>query len=193
LKRTAVIFPGIGYTCKRPLLYYTAAMAEEHGYDVIRLDYGEDIHSMKCRDLETMNGVAAQGVERALPQLTGIDWNACGDILMISKSVGTVIAVRTARQLGIAERARHFMITPIPATLPYLKDMNGVFVSGTGDPYIDREQVLQAAAENPDKALRIFDDCNHSLERKGHTLENLGNLEEVVRLLEKQLRQSEGE
>jgi hypothetical protein len=66
LKRTAVIFPGIGYTCKRPLLYYTAAMAEEHGYDVIRLDYGEDIHSMKCRDLETMNGVAAQGVERAL-------------------------------------------------------------------------------------------------------------------------------
>jgi hypothetical protein len=66
--------------------------------------------------------------------------------------------------------------------------MNGVFVSGTGDPYIDRELVLQAAAENPDKALRIFDDCNHSLERRGHTLENLGNLEEVVRLLEQQLR-----
>ena len=40
MKKLAVIFPGVGYTCTKPLLYYTASMAAERGYEIIRLDYG---------------------------------------------------------------------------------------------------------------------------------------------------------
>ncbi|MCI2048755.1 MAG: hypothetical protein LKJ76_03440 [Lachnospiraceae bacterium] len=188
MNKTAIIFPGIGYTCKRPLLSYTASMAGEHGYTVIRLDYGEDIHSLKCRDASAMEAVADKGVERALSVLEKQDLSECGDILMISKSVGTVIAVRTAQKLGIADKTRHFMITPIPATLPCIAGTDCVFVSGTGDPYITADEVRRAAAENPDKVLRLFEGCNHSLEQEGHTLANLHNLEVVVRLLEQQLR-----
>ena len=42
MKKLAVIFPGVGYTCTKPLLYYTASMAAERGYEIIRLDYGQD-------------------------------------------------------------------------------------------------------------------------------------------------------
>ena len=45
MKKLAVIFPGVGYTCTKPLLYYTASMAAERGYEIIRLDYGQDIHT----------------------------------------------------------------------------------------------------------------------------------------------------
>ena len=37
MKKLAVIFPGVGYTCTKPLLYYTASMAAERGYEIIRL------------------------------------------------------------------------------------------------------------------------------------------------------------
>ena len=40
MKKLAIIFPGVGYTSTKPLLYYTASMAAERGYEIIRLDYG---------------------------------------------------------------------------------------------------------------------------------------------------------
>ena len=33
MKKLAIIFPGVGYTCTKPLLYYTASMAAERGYE----------------------------------------------------------------------------------------------------------------------------------------------------------------
>ena len=49
MKKLAIIFPGVGYTCTKPLLYYTASMAAERGYEIIRLDYGQDIHTFHGR------------------------------------------------------------------------------------------------------------------------------------------------
>lgn len=34
MKKIAVLFPGIGYTCDKPLLYYSAKLAAEKGYEV---------------------------------------------------------------------------------------------------------------------------------------------------------------
>lgn len=33
MKKLAVFFPGIGYHCDKPLLYYSRKMAEQNGYD----------------------------------------------------------------------------------------------------------------------------------------------------------------
>ena len=39
-KRLAVIFPGIGYHCDKPLLYYSRKLAKEQGYkEIIPLEY----------------------------------------------------------------------------------------------------------------------------------------------------------
>lgn len=184
-KKIAVLFPGIGYTCKRPLLYYTGMLAQEYGYGLIRLDYGEDIHSMKCRDAQALAQVAELALARVCRELTERDLRSCDRLLFLSKSVGTVVACRLEQKLGIS--ALHYLMTPIPATLPYLDHCRGLFVSGTGDPYISEEEVLEAAQRYPGKVGRIFEGCNHSLERPGHTAENLQNLQEVVALLAKML------
>ena len=36
----AVLFPGIGYTCDKPLLYYSEKIARERGYEIRRVPYG---------------------------------------------------------------------------------------------------------------------------------------------------------
>lgn len=179
--KLAVLFPGVGYTCKRPLLYYTGTAAEDKGYTLIRLDYGEDIHTFRGRGMEDLKPLSDLAVERAVKALKKTDFSAYEDIVMISKSVGTVIAVRTAEKLKI--KARHFMITPIPMTEPYMKTADCIFLSGTGDPYISREQVLALKKSYPEKVGRIFKNCNHSLEQKGDTPGNLKNLKKTVELL----------
>ena len=40
MKKIAVLFPGIGYTCEKPLLYYSAKLAAEAGFEVVRVPYG---------------------------------------------------------------------------------------------------------------------------------------------------------
>ena len=74
-------------------------------------------------------------------------------------------------------------MTPIPSTLPYLKDADGIFFSGTSDPYISESEVLKAAKQYPDKTGGIFEGCNHSLERKGDTLGNIKNLKQIIECL----------
>ena len=38
--KLAVIFPGIGYTADKPLLYYTTRLAKKHGYHIQTVSYG---------------------------------------------------------------------------------------------------------------------------------------------------------
>lgn len=38
--KLAVVFPGIGYTADKPLLYYTGRLASKHGYQIRTVSYG---------------------------------------------------------------------------------------------------------------------------------------------------------
>jgi len=186
MRKAAVLFPGLGYLCRYPLLHYTASAAEEHGYHVIRLDYGQEIREVRSRNMAEASALADKAVVKCVQQLNEEHMEQYGDIVMISKSIGTVIAPKTAAAMGLS--VRHFLMTVIPPTIPYLQEIDGIFVAGTGDPYISAEEVLAAASAYPDKTGYIFEGCNHSLEKKGDTRGNLENMEKVVELLEGMLR-----
>jgi len=38
-KKLAVLFPGIGYHCDKPLLYYAAKLAKSQQYEVLSVPY----------------------------------------------------------------------------------------------------------------------------------------------------------
>lgn len=191
MKKIAVMFPGMGYTCVKPLLYYTACAAAEHGYEVVRLDYGEDIHGFKGRNMEELEPLIRLAADRALPQLREIPWQEYSQIIFISKSIGTAVACMTAESLGIS--AYQFLMTPIPAVMPYLECVEGKFFAGTSDPCIEPELVSEMAEKYPQKVGRIFDKCNHSLERKGDILAGIDNLRFVVESLIHTIMDIEGE
>lgn len=182
MKKIAIMFPGVGYTCVKPLLYYTASAAADKGFEVIKLDYGKEIHEFRGRSQEDLLPVIEIGEIRSYNQLKGINWKEYDRILFISKSIGTTIACRMEKRLGI--KAIQFLMTPIPSTIPYLDGIEGCFFSGTGDPYIAEELVRKAAKEYPDKVGGIFEGCNHSLEKKGDTEGNLSNLMAVIKKLQ---------
>ncbi|MDO4169112.1 MAG: hypothetical protein Q4D45_04345 [Lachnospiraceae bacterium] len=186
MKKLAVIFPGVGYTCTKPLLYYTASVARDAGYRVLQLDYGDDIHTFKGRKEAELIPVIELAKTRVLEnQLKNIDWSHYEKIVFISKSIGTVIACDVEKYLGL--KVKQFLITPIPATMPYLGKVNGLFFSGTADPYISSKKVAKAVKRYPKKVGGIFEGCNHSLEHPGHTVENLKNVKAVVKTIKKEL------
>ena len=39
MKKTAVIFPGIGYHTEKPLLYYAKKLAKQSGYEITEVPY----------------------------------------------------------------------------------------------------------------------------------------------------------
>ena len=88
-KNIAVFFPGIGYTCDKPLLYYSAKLAAEKGYEVVRVPYGNFPPNVKG-DAAKMYQCFVSAREQAEDILSGIDWARYQDILFFSKSVGTV-------------------------------------------------------------------------------------------------------
>ncbi len=184
MKKLAVLFPGIGYTCARPLLYYTGSMAAQTGYEVLRLDYGSDIHSFKGRTPEEMKPITKLALSRTLEKLQGIPWKEYDSLLFIAKSIGTMVSCKVEEILEISPRPFQFLITPIPDTIPLLGDIWGLFFSGTADPYISSDLVREAAKRWPEKTGGIFEGCNHSLEKPGDTLLGLQNLIQVCTVLQ---------
>ena len=64
MNKTAVIFPGIGYHCDKPLLYYASKLAASHGYDVIRITYPEFPVNLKGATDEQLMEFLEMGVAR---------------------------------------------------------------------------------------------------------------------------------
>ena len=184
MKKLAVIFPGVGYTCSKHLLYYTAAAAADHDYEVLRLDYGQDIHSFRGRSSLELEPVTSLALKRTLRQMEKTDFSQYEKIIFISKSIGTIVACETEKHFSLSGKVQQFLLTPVPASVPYLKNVNGVFFSGTADPYIPEKTVRAAARLYPSKTGGIFEGCNHSLEKKGDIPGNLENIRKVVECLE---------
>ena len=184
-KKIAVLFPGVGYTCEKPLLRDSALLAKELGYEVAALDYGEKIHGFKGRNMADLEPFVYEALDRVLMQQRAIAWGSYERIVFISKSIGTVIACECESRLGM--NVRHFLMTPIPLTLPWLAQADGQFVAGTADPYMNRELVEKMVQEHPQKLGMIFEGCNHSLMVPGDEAGNLRREQQVMDCLRRVL------
>ena len=184
MKKLAVMFPGIGYTTDRPLLYYASKLAAKYGYESVRLDFrsikgGKEAFSHP----ETLKTLLGQGIDTAMAGLKGTDFSAYEDIIFISKSYGTVIAAAIARQQNIP--AKQLYLTPIPSFAEFVKDGEGTAFFGTSDPFADADEIGQICREKGLKYHRIAD-ANHSLETED-VYRNIEVLKEVLQEVEKMI------
>lgn len=189
MKKIAVFFPGIGYSCEKPLLYYTANAAREHGYQIIKLDYGQDIHSSRGRSPQDLEQISKLAIKRVLPRILELNLNQYDDVVFVSKSIGTVVALEIELGLKPLQPIRHFLLTPLKDAFPYIAKANGVFFSGTADPYVPADIIRAAARKYADKCGGTFELCDHSLEIDGDTLGNLKRLEQILLCFDWMLKQ----
>lgn len=91
MSKTAIIFPGIGYHTDKPLLYYSKKLAAESGYHVIEVSYSGFESGIKG-NLEKMKRAFEHAMDQSNKILSTYHFSLTDDLLIISKSVGTVVS-----------------------------------------------------------------------------------------------------
>ena len=182
----AVLFPGIGYTCDKPLLYYSEKIARERGYVVRRVPYGNFPPGVKG-DAAKMYQCFVSAREQSEDILADVDWTACDDILFFSKSVGTVVALSYAAEHEI--EARQVLYTPLEETFRFTADPAGTIVfHGTSDPWANTEEIVRLC-EKREIALYLTEGANHSLEC-GKVQKDIKTIRKVMKTVEEFVRGS---
>ena len=185
-KKIAVLFPGIGYTCDKPLLYYTGKLAVAKEYELVKVEYANFPSGIKGNK-EKMEEAFRCGLEQAEKILQNICWEEYEDILFVSKSIGTVISSAFARQHQLS--VKNILFTPLQQTFLFA-DENGIVFHGTADPWADTKDITEGC-KKLNLPLSLTDGGNHSLET-GDVLKDLENLQQIIRLLFNLLNQTPG-
>ena len=176
----AVLFPGIGYTCDKPLLYYSEKIARERGYEIRRVPYGNFPPGVKG-DAAKMYQCFVSAREQAETILAGIDWTAYRDILFFSKSVGTAVALSYAVEHKI--HTRQILYTPLEETFRFPTDPAGTIVfHGTADPWAKTEEIVRIC-EKMGFTLHLTENANHSLEC-GKARKDIKTIRKVMKTVE---------
>ena len=92
--KQAIFFPGIGYHCGKPLFYYGTKLCRQAQYEIHQLSYTNLSRSIP----EAFNQAYAQ----TEAQLAHVNWDACDEILFVSKSLGTAVAAAYAKRHHIS-------------------------------------------------------------------------------------------
>lgn len=177
--KLAIFFPGIGYHCDKPLLYYSRKLADEAGYkSILTLDYslaGSNITGNIRGDKEKMQQAFSYLYAQAAKQLSSVNWSDYNEILFVSKSIGTVIASAYAQNEHIS--CHQILYTPLYETYLF-SPQNAIAFLGTSDPWSNIEKVTDISRTQK-IPLFLYPDANHSLETKD-TLRNIKTLQDVM-------------
>ena len=177
--KLAVLFPGIGYTCTKPLLYYAGKIAAGHGYQVFSVAYGGFPKDVKGDPLK-MQMCFVSACEQAEEMLCHIQWDSYEDVLFIGKSIGTTVAARYAKEHGVS--ARMILLTPLAETFRFT-NKEAIAFHGTADPWAVTGEIQRACKEQG-ILLWLTEGANHSLET-GNVQTDLNTLTETMRVIDR--------
>lgn len=175
MKKIAVIFPGIGYTCDKPLLYYAGKIAAANGYDIKQVNYGGFSSGIKG-NRKKMEEAFYSALTQAEEILKDINWEEYDEILFISKSVGTIVAACYMKKHKITGRSISF--TPLEDTFLFAQG-EGIMFHGTADPWAQNSAEIREGCEKIGQKLYLIEGANHSLET-GDVIRDIENLKNVM-------------
>lgn len=174
----AVIFPGIGYHCDKPLLYYSKKIAKSLGFEIIEVPYGGFDSKKNIKgNSSAMEAAFAHAEEETEKILKDTDWSKYSELLFISKSIGTVVAAKYASDHSL--NVHHIYYTPVEATFEFMKPESGIAFTGTKDQWVDYRIVLEGCHKK-NVFCHVIENGNHSLET-GDVFQDLAALEKIMK------------
>lgn len=186
--KLAVFFPGIGYHCDKPLLYYSRKLVQEYGYEkIVTLNYTYDGKNLRGNG-EKMRQAFDSLYIQAENSLKEIAFDQYEQILFISKSIGTIIASAYAEAQRIP--CRHILYTPLKETYAFGHEAAVAFI-GNSDPWSDVKKVADLS-EKQNVKIHIYEGANHSLETKS-VRDNLDILKDVMEKTSRYMEESKYE
>lgn len=175
-EKLVIIFPGIGYHCDKPLLYYTKKLAKEHGYEeIVSLKYsytGKNIRGNEKKMQEACD-ILYQQAEK---QLELIDFSKYAEVVFISKSVGTVISSSYAQKYKI--KCKQILYTPLEQTYKF-EHPDAIAFLGTSDPWSNTASV-EKLSRKQNVPKYMYENADHSLET-GNIIRDIKTLQDVMK------------
>lgn len=182
--KLCVMFPGVGYTVDKPLLYYSGKLLRENGYELKSVGY-HDLPDRMRGDREKMERAFSMAMEQVEEQMKDVDWQACEDLVFVGKSIGTALAAAYAKNHGL--NVRIIYLTPLRETFKFSVEGGGIAFHGTKDPWAVTADI-QEACERLNIPLYLYPEANHSLET-GDIPADIRNVEDVIRHIREYLNQ----
>ncbi|HEX9616801.1 MAG TPA: hypothetical protein VGA03_05250 [Anaerolineales bacterium] len=183
--RLALIFPGLHYSCHKPLLYFTDQALALRGFDVLECweDYTQPSFAALSK-LEQAHVLAEDGT--ALLQ-AGRRQRAYQQILLAGKSIGTLtMALLITGDPDLAGAAT-IWLTPLlhlPPIADVARTVSGpaLFAGGDQDPTYD-PQVVSELQRLPNVTVLTITGGDHSLNVPGDPLASVHALAGVLQAL----------
>lgn len=178
--KIAVVFPGIGYTKDRPLLYYTGKMAVENGYQLRFIDYSEvDCDKGKLKEQSYVDFILDEYLRITEQKLIDLGDMKKDQLIFISKSLGTVVATAYARKKSL--KVKHICFSPLEMIGSFINEGEGILFYGDNDPFADYRIIEQTIKEKNLDSYRIGGG-NHSLET-GDVITDIDNLKIIMQMV----------
>lgn len=177
MRKIAVIFPGVGYKKDRPLLYYAAKIASSRGYELRFVDFSEiEWSKEKLKD----QGFLVKTLEKCL-QITEKTLEDTGDlsgdeVVFISKSIGTVVAVAYEKKKSLC--VKQICFSPLEMIDDYVREEGAVLFCADSDPFADYK-ILDRIAKEKKLEIQRISGGNHSLET-GDVCEDIDNMKSMM-------------
>ena len=175
MKKIAILFPGIGYTHDKPLMYYSRKIAMDKGYETICIEYSNLPENIKG-NTEKMKQALLIGYNQSVEQLKNLDYSEYEEVLIVGKSLGTVIAAKYHEEY--CKKSSLVLYTPVEATFRFDIKTAIAFI-GDSDPWSNLNIVKELSSKS-NVPLHIYNECNHSLEVIGDCAKNIEILKDVM-------------
>ena len=172
--KLCVLFPGIGYHCDKPLLYYSARLARQLGYEVLELKYSDFPSGAKGND-EKLRAAAEHALEQSEDQLANVGLSEYETVVFIGKSIGTSACLEYREKH--CPGARCILYTPLSMTFERYSGECFAF-HGTSDRWAQTDAIERLCREK-NVPLYEYDNANHSLET-GDALRDMEILRDVM-------------
>jgi len=180
--RLGVVFPGLGYNCDMPLLYYPTKLLVERGADVLQLRPDYNVPEFLSLSGEERARWAFADATAAL-QATLAE-HRYQHVTLVGKSIGTMALahlVATEAQLASAVTVWLTPLLRIPQVAEAAGRFRGpaLYVAGTADPNFDADATARVQQVTGAEAL-IVQGADHSMEIRGDVLRSAAILQQVV-------------
>ena len=179
MKRIAVVFPGIGYTLDKPLLYYGRKLLKKSGYEEIKLLDYTGLGSVSIKGNADKMAKAFDVIySKTEEYLKDIHWEEYDEILFLSKSIGTITASAYAEKFGLNSKdIRHVLYTPLEYTFAFHPKCAVAF-TGSADSWCIPSDIIKLAEEQ-NIPINVYENADHSLET-GDILHYIDTLRDVM-------------
>lgn len=190
--KLAIVYPGKGYTCQMPLLYYTSQILLSKGFDVlwVQYDYG------KNSEISVLP-IASQSdwieIDANAAYSFAMSQRKYEKIVLVGKSLGSAAIKAVVSSNKMPKSLKIIWFTP-PLTDSELFNFvmksykgNSLFIAGSNDEVVNKDLLNEVQKASAGRFLFIKD-ADHSMEVGESTTKNIKVMSDIMREVAKFVR-----